>query len=82
MSELNICTGNTDFQDVIDKRVNFPEPFPSAVTLRAAFVESSQGHSKLVPEEFNIIRSINCKYLVDEENLCIESKSDVQSKKM
>ena len=78
LNELNICTGNTDFQDVIDKRVNFPEPFPSAVT----FVESSQGHSKLVPEEFNIIRSINCKYLVDGENLCIESKSDVQSKKM
>ena len=82
LNELNISTGNADFQDVIDKRVNFPEPFPSAVTLRAAFVESSQGHSKLVPEEFNIIRSINCKYLVDGENLCIESKSDVQSKKM
>ena len=51
MNELNICTGNTDFQDVIDKRVNFPEPFPSAVT----FVESSQGHSKLVPEDLILL---------------------------
>ena len=75
LNELNICTGKTDFPDVIDKHVNFPEPFPSAVTLRAAFVESSQGHSKLVPEEFDIIRSINCQCLVDGENLCIECKN-------
>ena len=65
LSELNVCTGNTDFQDVIDKRVNFSKPFPSVVTVRAAFVESSRGHTKPVPEGFNIIGSINCKYLAD-----------------
>ena len=52
LNKLNICTGNTDFQDVIDKGVNFPEPFPSAVAVRAAFLQSSQDHSKPVPEEF------------------------------
>ena len=59
LNELNVCTGNDDFQDVIDKLVNFPEPFPRAVTVRTAFIQSSQGNTKLVPEEFNIIRSIN-----------------------
>ena len=61
LNKLNVCTRNTDFQDVIDKRVNFPELLSSEVTVRAAF----QGHRKLVPEKFDIIRSINCKYLVD-----------------
>ena len=74
-NKLNICTGNTDFQDVIDNRVNFPDPFPSAVKRRAIFVESSKGHRKLVPEEFNIIRSINCNYLVDRDNLFIDCKN-------
>ena len=42
LNELNICTVNTDFQDVIDNRVNFPEPFPSAVKGRATFVKLSR----------------------------------------
>ena len=38
LNELNICTVNTDFQDVIDNLVNFAEPFPSAVKGMATFV--------------------------------------------
>ena len=38
LNELNICTVNTDFQDVIDNLLNFAEPFPSAVKGMATFV--------------------------------------------
>ena len=47
MNKLNIFNENTDFQDVINKRVNFPEPFPSANTAEAAFVESPQGSRRV-----------------------------------
>ena len=64
MNELNVSTGNTDFQNIINKHGNLLEPFPS-----------SQGHSKYFPTEFNIIWSINCKYLADRDNLSIECKN-------
>ena len=69
LNKLNICYENTDFQDVIDKRINFPEPFPSADTVQAAFVESPQGSRR--------VQSTNCKYLVDGDKLCTECKNSV-----
>ena len=69
-NELNICEGNNEFGDVLNRRIDFMEPFPSQDGARSAVVEASKGHSKFVKEEFDTIRDVKCHYLVSGETIC------------
>ena len=40
-NELNICEGNNEFGDVLNRRIDFMEPFPSQDGARSAVVEAS-----------------------------------------
>ena len=59
LASCSICTGNRDFVDVLNKRVDFWEPFLEADQQRSAYVESVKGGSDLVKEDFTTIRSVN-----------------------
>ena len=74
LASCSICSGNRDFVDVLNKRVDFREPFLGADQQRSAYVESVKGGSRLVKEDFTIIRSVNCHYLVAGDDLCKECK--------
>ena len=67
---MNICSGNKDFQDVLDRRIDFKDPFPSATGGSAAWVESSKGKSRLIKKEFDVIRDINCTILTVDDTCC------------
>ena len=71
---MKICPGNLDFNDILEKRVDFKEPFLSSDGSCAAWVESSHGHSKLIRENFDIIRHRNCQYLIVEGDMCESCK--------
>ena len=72
---LNVCTGNRDFEDVLNRRVDFKDPFPSVDGGSAAWVESSKGKTKLIKNEFDTIRSIDCSVLVNGDTCCNSCKS-------
>lgn len=72
---FNICPGNTEYADVLQRRVDFREPFAGDNNERTAYVESTNGFTKLVKEEFNVIRHVNCSYLVTSNQMCEKCKS-------
>ena len=55
---------NRDSADVLNKRVDFQEPFLGAYQQWSTYVESIRGASCLVKEDFTIIRSVNYHYLI------------------
>ena len=63
---------NRDSADVLNKRVDFREPFLGAYQQWSAYVESIRGGSCLVKEDFTIIRSVNYHYLIAGHDLCQE----------
>ena len=54
--------------------MDFLEPFLGADQHRSAYVESVKGGSHLVKEDFTVIHSVNCHYLVVGDDLCKECK--------
>ena len=54
--------------------MDFREPFLGGDQQRSAYVETIRGGSRLVKEDFTIIRPVNCHYLVAGEDLCQECK--------
>ena len=72
---MNICCRNTDFKEVLNRHVDFKDPFSSVDGGSAAWAESSKGHCRLIKSEFDTIRNIKCSIVVFEENLCPSCKA-------
>ena len=71
LNNLNICNGNSDFEDVLSSRVDLSEPFPNSSGDRVAWVEASLGKTKLIKESFDTIRSVQCHFVVsDGSSVC------------
>ena len=74
ISSCSICSGNIDFVDVLNKRVDFGEPSLAADQQQYAYVDSVKSGFRLVKEDFTVIPSVNCHYLVAANALCKECK--------
>ena len=73
LNSVNICEGNNDFEDLIQKRVMIETQFRGLDGEDVAVIESNRGVS-LMKENFNIIRSKNCRLLIRNELKCEECK--------
>ena len=69
-STFKTCSGNQDFEGLLERRIDFKESFPNKEGGKAAWVESSNGHVKLEKKNFDTIRSVACTYIVQERELC------------
>ena len=74
IASCSICSGNRDFVDVLNKIVDFGEPSLAADQQRSAYVDSVKSGFCLVKEDFTVIPSVNCHYLVAVNALCLECK--------
>ena len=52
------------------KRIYIKEPFPGVESERIALAESSNGHGQLIKENFDIVRHVNCEYIVKGKGRC------------
>ena len=74
IASCSISSGNRDFVDVLNKIVDFGEPSLAADQQRSAYVDSVESGFCLVKEDFTVIPSVNCHYLVAVNALCLECK--------
>ena len=74
ISSCSICSGNIDFVDVLNKRVDFGEPSLAAGQQRSAYVDSVKSGFRLAKKDFTVIRLVNCHYLVAVNALYKECK--------
>ena len=84
---LNICAGNENCEDVIERRVDCKEPFAGSSGDRIAWIEATVGRSKLLKENFDVI-SVNIYQVIRYVNLikhstatCINTKQELLAKK-
>ena len=74
IAPCSISSGNRDFVDVLNKIVDFGEPSLAADQQRSAYVDSVKSGFRLLKEDFTVIPSVNCYYLVAVNALCKECK--------
>ena len=74
LASCSICSGNRNFADALNKRVDCGDLSLGADQQRSAYVESVKSGFRLVKEDFIVIHSVNCHYLVADDDLCKECK--------
>ena len=56
LSKIVVYKGNTDFPDILERRIEIKETFPGLSKKRLALVESSFGKTRLMKSNFDTIR--------------------------
>ena len=74
IASCSTCSGNIDFADVLNKRVDFGQPSLAADQQRSAYVDSVKSGFRLVKKDFTVIRLVNYHYVVAVNALCKECK--------
>ena len=71
LKSLNLCTGSADYTDVLAARLELRQPFlDTNMENTVAWAESSTTGSRLLKDEFDIIRSTSCTLLVSKNDIC------------
>ena len=70
LQTLKLCKANYDFTNVLAKCTDMKVPFPGVESERIALAESSNGHGQLIKENFDIVRHVNCEYIVKGKTRC------------
>ena len=70
LPKIVVCEGNTDFLDILERRIEIKESFPGLSKERIAFIESSLGKTRLTKSNFDTIRHPECFLVVTKSEKC------------
>ena len=70
LSKVLVCIGNTDFPDILERRIEIKESFPGLLQERLALVESSFGTTRLMKQNFDTIRHPKSFLVVTKSKKC------------
>ena len=82
LSKIVVYKGNTDFPDILERRIEIKETFPGLSKERLALVESTFGKTRLMKSNFDTIRYPECFLVVTKFKIyvkCRELRKDLFS---
>ena len=82
LPKILVYKGNTDFADILERRIEIKETFPGLSKKRLALVESSFGKTRLMKSNFDTIRYPECFLVVTKSKIyakCRELRKDLFS---
>ena len=74
LSKVVVCIGNTDFPDILERRIEIKESFPGLLQERLALVESSFGKTRLMKQNFDTFRHPKSFLVVTKSKKCGKCK--------
>ena len=80
LSDVQICTGNLGYEDVINAKSDIKEPFIAKDGSQKGWAESFPGGIKLRKGQSNVERSVDCAFIVREGSLCNGCKPEPLAK--